>query len=147
VLAVWYDALERVLQLVCLRFRSTAFTELEIVDLRHELAVFRRHVQRSAFQSVHPMFLAAASRILPRASRRPLSSRRLRSCGRTGVWWRTDGRTRAASVELLSANNRSRPIFRGSSGASVTARLDARHGRVGSVWSYSDLFGVCLKAP
>lgn len=48
-LAVWYDALERVLQLVCLRFRSTAFTELEIVDLRHELAVLRKHVSGRRF--------------------------------------------------------------------------------------------------
>jgi hypothetical protein len=65
VLAVWYVALERILQLVCLRFRSTAFKELEIVVLRHEPAVLRRHVQRPASQSVDPLFLSA-SQILPR---------------------------------------------------------------------------------
>lgn len=39
-----YVVLRRVLQLVALRFRSNAFKELEIVVLRHELAVPRRQV-------------------------------------------------------------------------------------------------------
>jgi len=40
VLAVCYVALQRVLQLVCLRFRSTAFKDLEIVVLRHNSRSF-----------------------------------------------------------------------------------------------------------
>jgi hypothetical protein len=41
VLSILYIAFQRVLQLVFLLFRSTEFRELEIVVLRHELAVLR----------------------------------------------------------------------------------------------------------
>ena len=63
-LAVCYVARERVLQLPCLRFPSAASKDLEIVVLRQELAVLRRHVQRPAFRPADRLFLAAASRIL-----------------------------------------------------------------------------------
>ena len=63
-----YVVVQRVLQLVCLRFRSTASKELEIVVLRHELAVLRRQVRRPAFRSADRLFLAAASRMLPRGN-------------------------------------------------------------------------------
>jgi hypothetical protein len=43
--SVMYVFLQRVLQLVALLFRSTEFKELEIVALRHELAVLRRQVR------------------------------------------------------------------------------------------------------
>ena len=65
-LSACYVSLQRVLQLVCLLFRSNAFKELEIVVLRHELAVLRRQVRRPALRSADRVFLAAASRILPR---------------------------------------------------------------------------------
>jgi putative transposase len=41
-----YFVLRRILQLAALRFRSDEFKELEIVVLRHELAVLRRQVAR-----------------------------------------------------------------------------------------------------
>jgi putative transposase len=65
--SVCYVAIQRILQLVFLRLRSTEFKELEIVVLRHELAVLGRHVRRPAFRPADRAFLTAASRLLPRA--------------------------------------------------------------------------------
>src|SRR5215211_4950927 len=58
----------RVLQLAALRFRSNEFKELEIVVLRHELVVLRRQAGRPELTSADRVFLAAASRLLPRVS-------------------------------------------------------------------------------
>jgi putative transposase len=62
-----YVVLRRVLQLAALRLRSQEFKELEIVVLRHELAVLRRQVSRPELSPADRAFLAAASRLLPRA--------------------------------------------------------------------------------
>jgi transposase InsO family protein len=56
----------RVMALVLLCFRSSDFKELEIVVLRHELAVLRRQASRPALRPADRAFLAAASRLLPR---------------------------------------------------------------------------------
>jgi putative transposase len=61
-----YTALRCLLQLVLLRPRSEEFKELEIVVLRHELAVLRRQVRRPELSSDRTL-LAAASRLLPRS--------------------------------------------------------------------------------
>ena len=63
-----YVVLRRVLQLAALRFRSEEFKELEIVVLRHELAVLRRQVARLELRPADRVFLAAASRLMPRTS-------------------------------------------------------------------------------
>jgi len=66
-LSVIYVALQRILQLVSLLFRSSDSKELEIVVLRHEIAVLRRQIARPRFRPADRWFLAAASRLVPRA--------------------------------------------------------------------------------
>jgi putative transposase len=61
-----YLAMRRLMALVLLRFRCSEFKELEIVVLRHELAVLRRLSARPALRPADRVFLAAASRLLPR---------------------------------------------------------------------------------
>jgi hypothetical protein len=53
-------------QLVLLRPRSREFKELEIV-LRHQLSVLRRQTHRPQLTTTDRVFLAAASRLLPRS--------------------------------------------------------------------------------
>ena len=67
-LSVVYVVFLRILQLVFLLFRSAESKDLEIVVLRHELAVLRRHVQQPTFRAANRLFLAAASRSVPRVS-------------------------------------------------------------------------------
>jgi hypothetical protein len=66
-LSLCYLVLRRVLQLVALRCRSNDYKELEIVVLRHELAILRRQTRRPALTTVDRLFFTAVSRVLPRA--------------------------------------------------------------------------------
>ena len=66
-LSLCYVVLRRVLQLAAMRVRSNDLKELEIVVLRHELAILRRRTRCPATTWIDRLFLAAASRLLPRA--------------------------------------------------------------------------------
>jgi len=66
-LSLSYLVVRCVLQLVFLRPRSQEFKELEIVVLRHELSVLRRQTRRPQLTMTDRVFLAAASRLLPRS--------------------------------------------------------------------------------
>jgi putative transposase len=61
-----YLALRKLIELALLRARSQRFKELEIVVLRHELAILRRQPSRPALGPADRAFLAAASRLMPR---------------------------------------------------------------------------------
>jgi hypothetical protein len=54
-------------ELALLRCRSDDRKELEIIVLRHELAILRRRTNRPAMTTIDRLFLAAASQLLPRA--------------------------------------------------------------------------------
>jgi hypothetical protein len=57
-LALCYVVLRRVLLLAALRFRSNDLKELEIVVLRHELAILRRRPRHPAMTRTDRLFLA-----------------------------------------------------------------------------------------
>ena len=62
-----YVVVQWLVQLAILRCRSNASKELEIVVLRHEVAVLRRRLGRPALSWTDRVCLTAASRFLPRA--------------------------------------------------------------------------------
>jgi putative transposase len=68
VLSFLYWSLRRLLELVVLRFRSEREKEIEILLLRHQLAVLERQVARPQLAPADRAFLAALSRVLPRAA-------------------------------------------------------------------------------
>src|SRR6476659_27863 len=68
VLSFLYWSLRGLLELVVLRFRSEREKEIEILLLRHQLAVLERQVARPQLTPADRAFLAALSRVLPRAA-------------------------------------------------------------------------------
>jgi len=62
-----YFALRLVLQFLALRVRSNDSRDLEILVLRHELAILRRRTPRPVIRPIDRLFLTAASRLLARA--------------------------------------------------------------------------------
>jgi putative transposase len=75
---VWsfvYGALCRLLQLVVLLGRSERSKELEILVLRHELAILRRQPRRARLRPVDRAILAALARALPPSALGSLSVR------------------------------------------------------------------------
>jgi putative transposase len=75
---VWsfvYLALCRLVQLLVLLCRSEGSKELEILVLRHELAILRRQRRRTQHRPVDRAVLAALARVLPRSAWTSLSVR------------------------------------------------------------------------
>ena len=64
-----YLLFRRALAVAALRLRSGEFKELEIVVLRHELAVLRRQISRPRLDERDRVFLATAGQLLGRKSR------------------------------------------------------------------------------
>ena len=131
---VWsfvYLAPCRLLQLIVLLSRSDRSKELEILVLRHELAILRRQPRRAPFRPVDRAVLAALARTLPRRALGSLSVRpatllrwhrelvggagRIRTAGRGGrrsivackrLLFGSLARTRAGAIDGSSANCR-----------------------------------------
>ncbi len=61
-----YLVVRRLFELMTLCCRSPRSKELEILVLRHELSILRRHPQRPQLREADRLFLAALSRALPR---------------------------------------------------------------------------------
>jgi hypothetical protein len=53
--------------LVVLSFRAEGSKEIELLALRHKVAILRRQVGRTAYQPADRALLAALSRLLPRS--------------------------------------------------------------------------------
>jgi transposase InsO family protein len=68
-LSFLYLAFLRTIQILCLQRSSDSDLAIEIVVLRHEVAVLRRQVGRPALQPSDRALLAGLSRLIPRAKR------------------------------------------------------------------------------
>ena len=63
-----YLVVRRLFELIVVCCRSSGSKELEILVLRHELSILRRHARRPQLREADRLFLAALSRALPRRS-------------------------------------------------------------------------------
>jgi hypothetical protein len=91
-----YLTLCRSIRLLVLLARGDAAKDLEILVLRHQLAVLRRQVAQPRFKPADRALLAALSRARPRARCRASSSSLRRCWAGIGGWSPAPGPTRTA---------------------------------------------------
>jgi putative transposase len=91
-----YVALCRSIQLLVLLARSDATKDLEILVLRHQLAVLRRQTSRPRLEPADRALLAAVSRVLPRSRWSCCLCSPRRCWAGSGAWPPTPGPARAA---------------------------------------------------
>jgi hypothetical protein len=104
-----YLALRRLVELILLCWRSPDANEIEILVLRHQLAVLQRQHPRPRLQPNDRVLLAALSRLLPRPDGRCLSSHPRRCCAGTGAWSAAAGPTGRGHAAGRLSLIRSRP--------------------------------------
>jgi putative transposase len=82
-----YLSVRRVLELVVLLVRSDDAKEIELLSLRHEVAMLRRQVKRQSFEPADRALLAALSRLLPRSRWGAFGVTPATLLAGTAVWW------------------------------------------------------------
>jgi hypothetical protein len=122
-------ALHRLLGLVVLCWRSTDAKEVEILVLRHQLAILRRHHPRPRLQPKDRALLAALSRLLPRPRWSTFMVTPRRCLDGTGAWCAGAGATQ----------RRARPAI----GSPAGADLDRAAGHREPRWATSASAGSC----
>jgi putative transposase len=63
-----YSSLRCIFQFLVLMLRGDRSTQIEVLVLRHQVAVLRRQIQRPDFQHADRVLLSALSRVLRRSS-------------------------------------------------------------------------------
>ena len=109
---VWsfvYLALRRLLELMVLCWRSTDAKEVEILVLRHQLAILRRQHARPRLQPNDRALLAALSRLLPKPRWSAFVVTPRRCFGGTGAWCADTGPIQPCHAAGHRLPTRSRP--------------------------------------
>jgi hypothetical protein len=131
-------ALCRLFQLIVLLCRSERSKELEILVLRHELAILRRHSRRAPFRRADRAMLAALARVLPRSALGNLPVRPATLLRWPGSWSGDAGRIRTDLRDVhRSTDGWRRSLF----GSLARTRVGATGGSSASCEALASPFG------
>ena len=106
--ALAYRLLVTVLSWLALAARSSSSKDVEILALRHEVAVLRRANPRPRMSWTDRAVLAALTRIMPKGLRTRRIVTPARCCAGTGAWWRRSGAGRGPRGARRYPTNSSR---------------------------------------